>query len=616
MPKWVYQRNVDEPRAAPSGERSQGLRLLTRSRENVPAANAGALGDAAPRPAERDRSAPPSAHAPAAVDSLVVREDLLPAYERLFGTGPRDPEFKEGVRSAAAGLIHADATATVLIARGHQYFADTFKELLVRSGFQPREPMVNSSSDFILGLYKKAEASVERRRVYDDASNPAEAQKVLQSILEQALAMGASDLHFHVLGDAKPARSVVKFRVHGELIPQAEMLCDPNVANSVMRAAYTGDFADKQSRSHTSFNTVEGMYATLQVPAIRNLRLRLQTVQAVHGYGVNLRVLSYDGIEQGFSSLEAMGFSAEHAKDIVESLDVEDGGLMLFVGSTGQGKTATALTAIPLASSFATRNWVTIEDPVEVIHPALFQCPVRRNTSNASDVGEHVAAMKNLLRFDPDGIFAGEIRDEITMQLAERSAMTGHVTVATLHGNDPFVAYQRLLDFGAKKVNLLDGVLQMICRQRLIKTLCDKCAVKAKDSQLPAHRLFLRELEALYKVDASQVRVRGKGCDCCFPRGHVLAGIGGRTAVAEIVRFDPTIVSELHAGSPTRARDAWRAQRVADYHEPGTLGKNIGEHALFKLLHGVIGPETYLGVAGSFTTQRPVAIKRRERVAA
>ncbi|MDT8992858.1 ATPase, T2SS/T4P/T4SS family [Curvibacter sp. APW13] len=530
-------------------------------------------------------------------------------YSRLFGEAD-GVRIAEGVRSAACGLVHADGTVTVLITPDHMHIFPAFSKQMEEKGFKTTAPVL-ATSDFIFGLYAGSARENERRQNNSNISQ-ADSDKILHDIVTKAMNAGASDIHIHVLQDARPPTSKVSFRIHGEYLLQKDLLTNPHIAHNICRAAYSGGAADSASRSDTSFKTTSGMYATLQLEPVRNVRLRLQTMPHVLGYGMNLRILSYDGMLDRYKDLVSMGFSEEHQREIVDAFSTEKGGLILFIAGTGEGKTTTVMTAVPMERKFESRNWVSIEDPVEIINPRLFQSPVKRKTGDKSDDSEHQAAIVNSLRFDPDGIIAGEIRDEITVKMAERAAMTGHVTAATLHGNDVFSAFNRLIDLGARKINLLDGVARVFCHQKLVQTLCKGCAKPASESTDPHTRIFLQELEETYHVDTSKVHVRGRGCKDCHPPGHPLAGIKGRTVVAETVRFNRQIVEALRDHEDTEAaRRVWRSQRVAEYNEPGTLGKTLAEHALFKLLHGDISPETYIGVADSFDTHNPIPMQRR-----
>jgi type II secretory ATPase GspE/PulE/Tfp pilus assembly ATPase PilB-like protein len=486
--------------------------------------------------------------------------------------------------------------------------------LIEESGYKAAETVL-ATSDFIFGLYT-ASGNETAKRASSAAISPAESQKVLHDVIAKAMKMGASDIHIHVLSDARPPVSKVSFRIHGEYLLQPDLLTNPHTAHHICRAAFTGDSADSASRSDTSFKTNSGLYATLQIQQLRNVRLRMQTMPHVLGFGMNLRILSYDGLLDRYKNLQDMGFSEEHERDIVDAFSIEKGGLILFIAGTGEGKTTTVMTAVPMDRKFETRNWVSIEDPVEIINPKLFQSPVKRKTGDKDDDSEHQAAITNSLRFDPDGILAGEIRDEITVKMAERAAMTGHITAATLHGNDVFGAFNRLIDLGARKINLLDGVARVFCHQKLVQTLCPGCSTPAIQSEDLIVKTFIRELVQTYRVDPSKVALRGCGCEKCYPVGHRLAGIKGRTIVAETVRFNRAIIEALRSSDDTdEARRVWRSQRVAEYHEKGTLGKTLGEHALYKLLTGEISPDTYLGVADSFDTHNPIPMERMRSAA-
>lgn len=544
---------------------------------------------------------------------MLTDKAALPVYQAVFGVSKGQISLNDNLRTSVCGLVSNDGNATVLYSTDGHSVLDAFERMLRDGGIKPHARIL-ASADLILTVYNEALGSSTRRREYDESANPDASNKLFANLIAKALNMGASDVHVHVLDEAKPPVSRVYFRVEGSMLLQESELINPSIAHNVMRAAYTGISADAKSRSDTSFKTGKGIYSTIQLPAVQNVRLRMQTRPHVNGYGANFRVLSHDGLKSKFRTLKTMGFSDEQTLEIVDAFSSHKGGLILFIAGTGEGKTTTLMTAIPLDRNFDTRFWVSIEDPVEIIDNRLFQSPVRRDTSNSEDTAEHEAAMADTLRFDPDGINAGEIRDQITARLAERAAMTGHITAATLHGTEPFSAFNRLMDLGMRKENLLDGVARLFCHQRLIQTICGACSTPANKSDVEFHQTFLSELARTYSLQPEvmgHIRVKGSGCDKCRPTGP-LAGISGRTVIAEVVTFTPPIIDALREDDGTRkARDLWRNQRVAEYHEEGTLGKPLAEHALYKLLRGKISPETFEAVTDKLSYHRPMPIKGR-----
>ncbi len=545
--------------------------------------------------------------------SILSDKTALPVFQSVFGVSKGNITLNDNLRTSICALVTNDGYAAVLYSSDGHAVLETFEKMLQDHGVRPRSRIL-ASADLILTVYNEALGSSARKREYDDSANPDASNKLFANLISKALVMGASDIHIHVLDEAKPPVSKVYFRVDGAMLMQEAELINPSIAHNVIRAAYTGTHADSKSRSDTSFKTGKGIYSTIQLPAVQNVRLRMQTRPHVSGYGANFRVLSHDGLKKKLKTLKALGFSEEHIAEIIDGVSSQKGGLILFIAGTGEGKTTSLMTAIPLDRNFDIRFWVSIEDPVEIIEPRIFQSPVRRDTSNSEDTSEHEAAMADTLRFDPDGINGGEIRDPITARLAERAAMTGHVTAATLHGEDPFAAFNRLIDLGMRKVNLLDGVARLFVHQRLIQTICDECSVPAAKSEETFHQTFLSDLQNTYLLQhevMKHIRVKGKGCEKCRPSGP-LAGISGRTVVGETVTFTPPIVDALRGEDDTRkARDIWRSQRVAEYHEAGTLGKPLAEHALYKLLKGKISPETFVEITGKLAYHNPMPIRGR-----
>lgn len=552
--------------------------------------------------------------APAAMGpSILSDKEALPAFQTVFGVAKGHIALNDNLRTSVCGLLTNDGCAAVLYSADGLAVLETFERMLKDEGIRPKSRIL-ASSDLILTVYNEALGSSARKREYDDSANPDASNKLFANLISKALAMGASDVHVHVLDEAKPPVSKVYFRVDGAMLLQEEELKNPSIAHNVIRAAYTGVSADAKSRSDTSFKTGKGIYSTIQLPSVQNVRLRMQTRPHVNGYGANFRVLSHDGLKKKLKTLKAMGFSEEHIVEIVDAISSHKGGLILFIAGTGEGKTTSLMTAIPLDRQFDLRFWVSIEDPVEIIDNRIFQSPVRRDTSNSEDTSEHEAAMADTLRFDPDGINGGEVRDPITARLVERAAMTGHVTAATLHGEDPFAAFNRLIDLGMRKVNLLDGVARLFFHQRLIQTICTECSTPAAKSEDAFHQTFLIDLANKYSLQQEvmkHIRVKGKGCDKCRPSGP-LAGISGRTMVGEAVTFTPPIIEALRNEEGTqKARDVWRSQRVAEYHEEGTLGKPLAEHALYKLLKGKIAPETFLEITDKLVFHNPMPMRGR-----
>lgn len=551
---------------------------------------------------------------PAEIDHPILSDKAaLPVFQTVFGVAKGHISLNDNLRTSVCGLLSSDGAAVILYSTDGHALLGTFEEMLKDNGIKTRDRIL-ASADLILTIYTDALGSSARKREYDESSNPDANNKLFANLISKALTMGASDIHVHVLDEARPPVSRVYFRVDGSMLLQEAELINPSIAHNVMRAAYTGISADAKSRSDTSFKTGKGIYSTIQLPSVQNVRLRMQTRPHVNGYGANFRVLSHDGLTKKLKTLKAMGFSDEHTLEIVDAFSSHKGGLILFIAGTGEGKTTTLMTAIPLDRNFNSRFWVSIEDPVEIIDNRLFQSPVRRDTSNSDDTSEHEAAMADTLRFDPDGINAGEIRDPITARLAERAAMTGHITAATLHGTDPFAAFNRLMDLGMRKENLLDGVARLFCHQRLIQTICKECSTLAVKSEVDFHKTFLNDLARTYSLQPEimkNIRVQGPGCEKCRPSGP-LAGVSGRTVVAEVVMFTPPIVDALREEDGIRkARDIWRSQRVAEYHEEGTLGKPLAEHALYKLLKGKISPETFEAITDKLAYHRPMPIRGR-----
>ena len=187
---------------------------------------------------------------------------------------------------------------------------------------------------------------------------------------------------------------------------------------------------------------------------------------------------------------------------------------MLLTGPTGCGKSTTLYSFLKEINKPEV-NIVTVEDPVEYTMMGINQTQVNTKSNMT-----FAAALRSILRQDPDIIMIGEMRDEETAQIAIRAAITGHLVFSTLHTNDAPGVINRLVDMGVKGYLVEDSLIGVIS-QRLVKQLCPMCKIKTKTNR--------REMELLH-IDEPATIYRPQGCQYCNNSGY-----RGRIAVHEIM---------------------------------------------------------------------------------
>jgi general secretion pathway protein E len=203
----------------------------------------------------------------------------------------------------------------------------------------------------------------------------------------------------------------------------------------------------------------------------RNIDLRVATFPTLHGESIVLRLLGQETVQL---ELEHIGLSTQGLTALRTVLK-QPHGIVLITGPTGSGKTTTLYAALN-----AIRNpelkIVTVEDPIEYTLPGISQLQVK------PDIGlSYPAALRSILRNDPDVIMIGEIRDRETADIAIRAALTGHLVLSTLHTNTAAGAVTRLLDLGIEGY-LLASTLELTAAQRLVRQLCPQCKLGRQPS--------------------------------------------------------------------------------------------------------------------------------------
>lgn len=198
--------------------------------------------------------------------------------------------------------------------------------------------------------------------------------------------------------------------------------------------------------------------------------------QLLNGHEVDIRVASHP-TTQGESMvlrlldkhkmvvpLESLGF-CEKAQKLLQKIYSFPQGLVLFTGPTGSGKTTTLYSILNKLNDDA-KNIVTLEDPVEYYLAGIRQTSIQKETLSFQE------GIKAILRQDPDIILIGEIRDEDTAQMALRASQTGHLVFSTLHTNDVWGVFPRLIDLGVSFESIKHTVVGIVS-QRLVRKLCE-----------------------------------------------------------------------------------------------------------------------------------------------
>ena len=252
------------------------------------------------------------------------------------------------------------------------------------------------------------------------------------------------------------------------------------------------------------------------------LDLRLSVLPTLHGENLAIRLLEPSRI----LPLEQLGMNQEQLRDI-GTLLAKPSGLLLVTGPTGSGK-STSLYAFLSMLNTGHVNIVTVEDPIEHELPGLTQLQVQPNAGLT-----FAAAMRSMLRHDPNIVMVGEIRDQETAVLALRAALSGHLVLSCLHTNDAAGAIIRMVDLGIEPF-LLCSTLIGVLSQRLPRLLCAGCRTFTE-----VDAASLSHVGPGSPVQSGTMRVgQARGCPKCRATGY-----HGRTGVFELLVVDHHIRS-------------------------------------------------------------------------
>jgi type IV pilus assembly protein PilB len=333
--------------------------------------------------------------------------------------------------------------------------------------------------------------------------------QLVNQIIYNGIKAGASDIHIEPF--EKSIR--VRYRVDGVL---GEALTPPKkIANAMvsrLKIMSSLDIAERRVPQDGKFQMrVEG----------RQVDFRVSVLPVVHGEKVVLRILDSTSLNR---SLDSLGWEPSALANFKEGLDAAYG-MVLVTGPTGSGKSTTLYSAIRELITVED-NITTVEDPVEYQLDGVVQVPV-----NAKRGMTFAAALRSILRQDPDIVMIGEIRDLETADIAVKAALTGHLVFSTLHTNDAAASITRMVDMGVDSFMVASSLL--VCSaQRLLRAICEHCRAPAEDLP-PEHLLSIGFKEEDFSDELTLYKP--VGCPRCSN------GYKGRLAVTEVLAVNDEI---------------------------------------------------------------------------
>ncbi|MDZ7670260.1 MAG: GspE/PulE family protein [Gammaproteobacteria bacterium] len=361
----------------------------------------------------------------------------------------------------------------------------------------------------------------------DDASSPV--VRLLQSIMEDAVQIRASDVHI------EPDEHVLRIRQRVDGVLQEQTVKEARIASALvsrLKLMAGLDISEKRLPQDGRFEV-----------HVKNkeIDVRLSTMPVQFGESAVMRLADHSGAA---GNLESVGMSAEMLARF-RFLVNRPNGLVLVTGPTGSGKTTTLYGALNELNS-PEKKIITVEDPVEYQLPRINQVQVM------AKIGLTFATvLRATLRQDPDIVLLGEIRDLETAEIALRASMTGHLVLSTLHTNDAISSATRLLDIGVEGY-LVAASLRGVVAQRLVRRVCDRCAEpdQPDDQQHAWLSAVVGEAQA-HELAFS----RGRGCNQCNQTGYF-----GRIGVFELLEFNEDLANCLRAGDAGAFARQARAQ--------------------------------------------------------
>ena len=407
--------------------------------------------------------------------------------------------------------------------------------------------------DSVKGLVKNIREELNSIATLEEQQEASSILQLIDVVLKTCINGRASDIHI----EPTEKNCVVRGRVDGKLTEMFIFEKDiyPPLA-SRLKLLSNLDIAEKRKPQDGRFSTLVGA---------REYDFRISTLPILYGESIVMRVLDK---EKALVKLEDAGMDSASYQKLLKGLQ-SPYGIILVTGPTGSGKTTTLYGALNELRNVEDKV-ITVEDPVEYRMNLIQQVQV-----NAKVGLSFADALRSILRQDPDKIMIGEIRDQETLEIAIKAALTGHLVISTLHTNDSISAIPRMADMGIEHY-LISGALVAIQAQRLVRKICKHCKVV---DDLSAS--VLEEIGDV--VPKGTVFYKGRGCKECGDSGYM-----GREMICEVLTISEKISSMIAKGASKEAL-------LEQAQKEGFV--NLFQNGIQKAIDGVTSIEEILKVA-------------------
>ncbi len=411
------------------------------------------------------------------------------------------------------------------------------------AGGESVERLIGDMEDDV-ELMKMAEKSMTQKETFnltdtEALADSAPVRKLLNMILLLAIKDHASDIHFEPFEDEFRIR-IKADGVLFEMVPPPRHLAFAITTRIKVMADL--DIAERRMPQDGRIELSVGGHP---------IDLRISVLPTMFGESVVMRVLDRSVVSL---DLNKVGMDAPTMKDF-KAVIHKPNGIVLVTGPTGSGKTTTLYSALSELNTIEDKL-ITTEDPVEYDIDGIIQVPID------SDIGvTFAAALRAILRQDPDRILVGEIRDIETAEIAIQASLTGHMVFSTLHTNDAPSTISRLKDMGVPTF-MIAATVEAILAQRLVRRICSQC----RDEIEPTNDMLVELELKREELTPQQKFYRGKGCENCNNTGYK-----GRVGLFELMIMNDNLRDMiLNNVSVDELREAARSYGMVSLRDAGT----------------------------------------------